>query len=337
VVTAAYVLHAAATNALQGTDPDPDPGAGEYFHVTTHSWDVGFLGKLGHRALPTTSPASSIPIRQERRSETWIPPEPHARMYMRKTGPIKTRFFTPAGKHYVQAHASKYDQLEQETTYYDGKRHGHVLFQIKPHEPNLVMSSQNPEGRQRTSGDDKPPLPPTWAQPSPTFLAQQPREPQKLLDALVGHGFKPGLLYNGSRADTQFDHLAAVLATGLVPADLRAALYQAALRIPGVTVTQQTTNLDGRPGIAVGRVDSTGHIRQEIIFSRAGYAFLGRRNVYVKPVPRSQFNHVRGSHDDLTIFNLEAATTQHIPTGTVIHSTAVSVNVTNKPAFAIPK
>jgi RNA polymerase sigma-70 factor (ECF subfamily) len=52
-----------------------------------------------------------------------------------------------------------------------------------------------------------------------------------------------------------------LLRTGLVPADLRASLYKAAALIPGVTITDTQATLDGRTGIATGRVEEETNMR----------------------------------------------------------------------------
>jgi len=107
-----------------------------------------------------------------------------------------------------------------------------------------------------------------------------------------------------------------VLSSGLVPADLRAALYTvAATRIPGITVTDRTANLDGRAGVAVGRVQSGpaqsgSDVRQDIIFDSVGGQYIGERQVTIGA--NVQFD---------------------VPPGTAIESTAVAVEVADQPGF----
>ncbi|GIH68671.1 CU044_5270 family protein [Sphaerimonospora thailandensis] len=64
-----------------------------------------------------------------------------------------------------------------------------------------------------------------------------------------------------------------------MPAAQRAALFEAAATIPGVTVTEDAQDAAGRRGIGVGRV-SFG-VREDIIFDPETYELLGERGVVV--------------------------------------------------------
>lgn len=57
---------------------------------------------------------------------------------------------------------------------------------------------------------------------------------------------------SASRDEDNFVRITDLLRTGLIPADLRAGLYNALALIPGVNASEQT-NFDGKPGIAIGR------------------------------------------------------------------------------------
>lgn len=105
-------------------------------------------------------------------------------------------------------------------------------------------------------------------------LAALPRDPVQLLNYIyrvtLGAGPSPdgeALVYIADR-----------LRTGVVPADLRAAFYEAAARIPGVTITEGRATLDGRTGVAFGR-DEGGDFRQEIIIDPETGLFIGERTV----------------------------------------------------------
>jgi len=52
--------------------------------------------------------------------------------------------------------------------------------------------------------------------------------------------------------------------------------------IPGVTVVDEQTTLDGELGIAVGRLESTSGLRQELIFSSASGRLIGERSLVVE-------------------------------------------------------
>lgn len=113
-------------------------------------------------------------------------------------------------------------------------------------------------------------------EPSGSFgdLSGLPRDPTQLLNYIyrvtAGQGQSPdgeALVYIADR-----------LRLGIVQADLRAAFYEAAARIPGVQITERQATLDGRTGIAFGR-DEGGIFRQEIIIDPATGQFIGERTV----------------------------------------------------------
>ena len=72
------------------------------------------------------------------------------------------------------------------------------------------------------------------------------------------------------------------------PAEVRAALYQALAKIPGVTVVQGVTDAAGRRGVAFVRAaaiegpGSSGWLRLEIILDRDTYHYLGARHVVTR-------------------------------------------------------
>lgn len=106
-----------------------------------------------------------------------------------------------------------------------------------------------------------------------------PRDPHQLLTLIylrtLGAGPTPEIEALVTIADT--------LRTGVIPADLRAALYKAAALIPGVTIVDRQANLDGRTGIAIG---IPGEIsRQEIIIDPATGLLIGERTVLLKTTP----------------------------------------------------
>ena len=74
----------------------------------------------------------------------------------------------------------------------------------------------------------------------------------------------------------------------LMPPDVRAALYQALAKIPGVTVVQDATDAAGRRGVALARAaaiegpGSSGWLRLEIILDSNTYRYLGARHVVTR-------------------------------------------------------
>lgn len=113
--------------------------------------------------------------------------------------------------------------------------------------------------------------------PQDDGLAALPRDPTRLLN----HIYLVTLGAGVSRDGEALVFIADTLRTGVVPADLRAALYDAAAMIPGVEITDQEANLDGRTGIALGR-DETNGIRQEIIVDPGNGQLIGEREVLTR-------------------------------------------------------
>jgi len=84
---------------------------------------------------------------------------------------------------------------------------------------------------------------------------------------------------SASRDEDNFGRIADLLRTGLIPADLRAGLYEALALIPGVNASEQT-NFDGKPGIAIGRSEPLrAGQRAEIIIDPANGRVIGERQV----------------------------------------------------------
>jgi RNA polymerase sigma-70 factor (ECF subfamily) len=95
------------------------------------------------------------------------------------------------------------------------------------------------------------------SQVSPEALSDLPRDPQRLLDYIhrTTRGAGP------SQDGEALVFIANRLQTGVLPADVRASLYQAAALIPGVEFVEDQTTLDGRTGTAIGRVEPNGNFR----------------------------------------------------------------------------
>jgi hypothetical protein len=112
----------------------------------------------------------------------------------------------------------------------------------------------------------------SWQDPTPGFLAGLPRDPAQLYERLQADA------PDNARGPAELLVYAAdALRTGLVPADLRAALYQALTRVEGIELTDQAANLDGRVGTAIGIDD--GQFRHDIIIDPVTGSFIGEREV----------------------------------------------------------
>ncbi len=116
-----------------------------------------------------------------------------------------------------------------------------------------------------------------WQRPTPQFMAGLPRDPAQLLRRIyhdsAGHG--------RGKDDEAFVYVRDVLRSGVVPADLRAALFGAAALIPGVRLVSDSVNLDGRHGVAVA-MSGHGDSRAELIFDSASGEVIGEREVALR-------------------------------------------------------
>ncbi|MFB9163636.1 CU044_5270 family protein [Arthrobacter psychrochitiniphilus] len=111
--------------------------------------------------------------------------------------------------------------------------------------------------------------------PTEKELAGYSRDPRMLLNGIYLKTLGAGQSLDGEA----LVWIADLLRTGLVPADLRAALYQAAALIPGVSVTDNQATLDGQSGVAIGRVEGASNIRQDVIIDPATGQLIGERQV----------------------------------------------------------
>lgn len=117
-------------------------------------------------------------------------------------------------------------------------------------------------------------------QPLEEAIATAPRDPEALLEVIYTYQRAQG------DGDTPYEEafitIADTLRTGVIPADLRAALYQAAALIPGLTVVEEEATLDGRTGIALGMKAHAYDARQEIIFDPGTGLVIGEREVLLE-------------------------------------------------------
>jgi hypothetical protein len=112
-----------------------------------------------------------------------------------------------------------------------------------------------------------------------------PRDPHQLLN----HIYRSTIGQGPSPDGEALVWIADTLRSGAVPADLRAAMYGAAAMIPGVTVTEEQANLDGRAGVAIGRLETVNGIRQDLIIDPSTGMLIGERQVLVDGDPESGY------------------------------------------------
>lgn len=81
-----------------------------------------------------------------------------------------------------------------------------------------------------------------------------------------------------------FDTISGLLRTGLVPADLRAAMYEALATLPDVVVTEEQVSLDGRRGTAIGLPRWSGTEQHDVIIDPADGAYIGERSIRTRRI-----------------------------------------------------
>ncbi|MEV8516516.1 CU044_5270 family protein [Dactylosporangium sp. NPDC051484] len=112
--------------------------------------------------------------------------------------------------------------------------------------------------------------------PSFRYLTTLPTNPDLLLAKIYLKTFGAGT----SPQQEAFVTIGDLMRESVVPAKLARTLYEAAARIPGVTVIDDSVDALGRHGIAVAHTD--GGNRTEWIFDRTTLRFLGVRGVAVE-------------------------------------------------------
>lgn len=108
---------------------------------------------------------------------------------------------------------------------------------------------------------------------SPATLSSMPRDPYRLLNWI----YRTTLGQGNSPDDEAFVFIADTLRSGIVPADLRSALFRAAAMIPGVTIGDRSATLDGQSGVAISKTD--GGVRHDLILDPETGLLIGEREV----------------------------------------------------------
>lgn len=110
-------------------------------------------------------------------------------------------------------------------------------------------------------------------------LSALPRDPAQLLQEIYRQNGGAG----PSRDGEALVWIADRLRSGTVPAGIRSLFYDTAALIPGVSITEAQATLNGRTGTAIGRDEGTNGFRQDIIIDPATGAFIGERQVLLRP------------------------------------------------------
>jgi hypothetical protein len=219
------------------TSYDAPLGPGEYRYIATHAWWMATMDKYSYLA--------------ENVLETWVPADQTQEWMWRRdvTGARQWVAGTEA-----QAKADGYDIDAPGWPEGEWKAPCGDWFATE-------------EGREPCS------QPASWGIPSAEFLAKLPRDPDELYDRM-----REDTRGQGPDADLEMVVTAAdVLRSGLVPADLRAALYRALAKVPGLQITEEVANLDGRKGTAYG-ISAKGQ-RHDVIVDPDTGQFIGEREI----------------------------------------------------------
>ncbi|MGW7329875.1 CU044_5270 family protein [Streptomyces sp. NPDC054840] len=119
---------------------------------------------------------------------------------------------------------------------------------------------------------------PSLNAPTYNYLAGLPTDPDALLKRIY---LETQGLGNGPDQEA-FTTIGDLLRGSYPPAELTAALYKAAAKIPGVVMVDDAVDAAGRSGVAVARLDEHSGQREEWIFDRQTLTFLGERRVQVQ-------------------------------------------------------
>lgn len=254
------------------TTGDPVVGKGQYLHISRNVWWGEYL--------------DGVRFRHKFRTEVWVPADADGVWWWRETS-LDTKFASAADERKVRASDPRvFTRSASLSSGHDGQ------------------PDRTPTGKPHVVGPQEP----GWYYPTPRFLAQQPRDPRKLLAAIEA-AVEPSSLNKGDRPTMAFQMIAEVFATGYAPADLRAALYRAARLIPGITFQRNAKDLDGRRGVSISKPAPYGFLRTEIVFDPKTGQFLGERTIVVRSI-----------EDDA-----------YLPVGSTYSETALSADVTGNP------
>ena len=223
---------------------DEPVGAGQYRYVATHAW-----------YLQTGVPSGDKEFSyfEEHLIETWVPADWRQEWLQRETVTGKRQWV-------------------------DGSEAEARTAGLRP------PPRRTSENRARCGGFSAaiegidPCTPGSWDQVTVGFMDSLPRDPQQLYDTL--RDFEAREHGDGDRGYRMLSHAAELLHTGLARADLRAVLYRMLGMVPGLRITENVANLDGRKGIAFGM--ARGDQRLDVIIDPATGQYIGEREVALK-------------------------------------------------------
>jgi hypothetical protein len=129
------------------------------------------------------------------------------------------------------------------------------------------------EGEWRSEGGrwpDSVKIPVSFRDPTPEYIAALPRDPSALYEKLRTE-------VAGDEGQNLLRMVSQGLDTGMYPADVRSAIFQALTHLPKLEVADQTAVVDSRRGTALGVTE--GETTEQIVIDRDSGTYLGSRTV----------------------------------------------------------
>ncbi|KAB2343727.1 CU044_5270 family protein [Actinomadura rudentiformis] len=124
----------------------------------------------------------------------------------------------------------------------------------------------------------------------------------------------PSARPSGSAADEAWSAPHDLLGENYLPPRLRAQVFDFLSDVPGAKVDEHATDALGRPGIAVSKIRYG--TREELVFDRKTYRFLGSRSVHLGPKAKitDWTRQPEGSNFDLMFSVLDVKVVSRLPT-----------------------
>ncbi|KAA2253515.1 hypothetical protein F0L68_32370 [Solihabitans fulvus] len=247
LVTAQQALATAATQVGAGKDTPLAPG--QFRHISLHAWwSTGTMMASDSKGNPT----KGFSYLREQTIDRWVPADYRDDwLERRKLTGRKTWLGGTEPE-------SAMNRPEPDADIQNAEYHGKCGDFFPKSKPAKVCGDAN-----------------DWD--FPEYYAGLPRDPDQLLAR-----WTKDTSAKGSSPSTILYYVTQILGTGLAPADVRAAAYQALAKLPGIQVIDRAANLDGVVGMALGIEDNKAD-RTELILDPKTGQYIGDRVVAVHP------------------------------------------------------
>lgn len=246
---AASALHSAAAATMKVSDPVVGPG--QYLFIRTDGV-FGIVGTLeeedAERLGDEIRPSDDVSALEKTHDELYVPADRSDDWVSIRCTRAPFQSFGPRSEAFAEQEAAAHEEYEPDTI---RRFPGGITF-------SGVTIGGYHDGLH--SSDDYDAL---------------PRDPRRLLDKIYELNGNSGQ----SRDGQALEWITSALEQGTAPADFRAALYKAAAEIPGVEITEDQATLNGRTGIAIGRLETADNVRYDLIIDPETGQFIGEREV----------------------------------------------------------